>query len=127
MCYLLIFHISLGVIAIVTLVKGTLQISHRFVATGTPAYMAGLILLLPFPLTLAVVFTLVSVIGAHGHLWHAMAGWEQGGSFHEIAFLFLTFGTTTACLALAFLIGMIWARDPAEVAAERRRLEEDWD
>lgn len=125
MCYLLLFHIGLGVVAITCFIKGKLHISHRWVATGTPAYLAGVILLLPFPLTAIILVALVAIVGAQGRFWDAMDAGHWGNT-HEITFGILTLGITAACVSLAFLIAMIWARDPSELEAEKRR-GDDWD
>lgn len=129
MCYLLIFHISLFVFAILCFVKGKLQISHNWVAVGAPAYFAGVVLLLPFPLTIVILVGLGAIIGAQGQFWNPNH-FEQWSDTHGFAFILLTFGISTMCCSLAFLIGMIWARDPAEVAAEERlrmrEMDDDW-
>lgn len=124
MCYLILFHISLAVVAIVCFVKGKLQISPRWVATGAPAIFAGVILLLPFPLTLVILVLVSLIIGRQG-------GWnpvelERWGDDHGFAFVLMILGITGVCLSLSFLIAMLGARDPAELEKERPR-RDDWD
>jgi hypothetical protein len=103
MCYLVLFHISLFVVAILCFVK-------------------GIVLLLPFPLTVVTLVFVTLAIGIQGNLWD-----PQDLYHYEAAFFFIVLGITTTCLSLAFLIAMAGARDPEEIEKERRRRRDDWD
>lgn len=120
MCYLIAFHITLFVIAILCFVKGKLQISHRWVATGAPAYLAGVILLLPFPLTVVILALMGVIIGRNAAILGPMDGQRLEDTF-GLPFFLGTIGVTTACLCIAFFIAMFGARDPEEVEREERR------
>lgn len=115
MCSIVLF-IGLFVLGIVTLVRGRFDFSPTKVAQGAPAYIAGVILLLPFPLALGVGLIIGIVFATRGRflvpedqLWLGLV---------EV-------GISLGCLGLALLICLLNAKNPYD--RKRARRDRDWD
>lgn len=115
MCSIVLF-IGLFILGIVTLVRGRFDFSPTKVAEGAPAYVAGVILLLPFPLAIGTVVIIGILMAARGRL--PMPEDQLWLGFVEI-------GVSLACLGAALLICYLNAGNPYDRRRSRRG--RDWD
>lgn len=110
----LIGCIVMAVFGIMTLVRGSMTISKNKVATGGPAYVAGVLLLLPLPLSFAVGVIIGITVG--GDINRVRELQESG------TLVLVELGIIVGCLVLALVIATANAHPPHQ----RRRSEDDY-
>lgn len=115
MCSIVLF-IGLFILGIVTLVRGRFDFSPTKVAQGAPAYIAGVILLLPFPLAFGVGLIIGIVFATQGRF---LVPEDQ------IWLGLVEVGISLGCLGLALLICLLNATNPYD--RKRARRDADWD
>ncbi len=106
-------NIIMLVAGIVILVRGKLNFTKNKVTTGAPAYIAGVILLLPLPLAFCVGFVLALRMQARDGVVDAsrIAGTATA---IEIGIIFV-------CLAIALTIAGIYAKPPLEEGRRKKK------
>ncbi len=114
----IILWIVMFVLGIVTLVTGTINVSRKKVARGAPARIAGVILLLPFPLSLILGIVVGLAMGASGNV-------PQGGSLLALG-VALELGPIILCFIGAMLVAGLNAV-PKDEPARRRRPDDEGD
>lgn len=108
------------VLAIITFVKGKLQISHRWVVSGTPAYVAAAILLFPLPCSIGAAILAALFVMSQGQFVDP-ADFERWLRQHEVALSVFALSIQVMLICVAFTIAVTGARDPAEIEDEERR------
>jgi hypothetical protein len=106
-------EIGLLIGGILALVRGKMNFSKNKVATGAPAYIAGVIMLLPIPLAFGIIFCYGFFVGARG-------GVIDEKSLRTTAII-IEVGIVLLCLAIAMLIAVIYGEPPLEASRKKRR------
>lgn len=107
-------EIAMLIFGIVTLVRGKFYVSKTRAAVGGPAYLAGVVLLLPLPLA----FT-------GGFIYGAMMA-AEGREIDNVQLLIAEVILVVICLVIAYIIGNMNAKDVSgEATRERKPRQED--
>jgi hypothetical protein len=118
MCSLALY-IAMFVFGIVVLVTGKVNVTGTKVARGAPARIAGVILLLPFPLSLMVGILIGVIMGASGKIPDQQSLLTIGA--------IVEFGIIFLCFAAAMLVAGLSAVPKDEFARRRRPYDEEED
>jgi len=112
-------EIGMLIFGIVTLVRGKFYVSKTKAAVGGPAYLAGIVLLLPLPIA----FT-------GGFVYGAMLA-AEGREIDHTTLLIFEVILVVVCLAIAYTIGNLNAKDltkePADDDVDSRSSDDDYD
>jgi hypothetical protein len=114
-------EIGLLIGGILALVRGRMSFSKNKVATGTPARIAGIIMLLPIPLAFGVIFCYAFLMGASGAV-------VDENSLRGTAIV-IEIAIVVLCFAVAMLIAGVFGESPFDVKKRKRleRFDEDYD
>jgi hypothetical protein len=113
-------EIGLIIAGILALVRGKMTVSKNKVATGSPAYIGGVIMLLPIPLAFVLVL-------AYGILMASRRGNVDEAQLRTPAII-IEISTLAACFIAAMVIGAVYGKPPVQEKRRKRRdPDEDYD
>jgi hypothetical protein len=113
-----ILFIAMFVAGIVALVTGKMNVSRTKVARGVPARLAGVVLMLPFPLAL--------VIGIIALVLMSSGGQPPNANSFQTVDIAITLGSIVFCFVVAMLIAGLNAVPKDDLAGRPGREEEDY-